>query len=304
MKGWAFVVLAAGALLQSPQPLRVSVDGVRVDVLVTDGRRPVPGLTAADFELRDSGVVQRIDAVAFGDVPLRVMLALDASSSVRGAPLEHLKQAALTVAGLLAARDRAALVTFSEEVDLACGWTSDRQALERAVRATTVSGSTSLHDAAYAALLMEDPQPGRPLVIVFTDGDDSTSWLPAATVLDAARRRDAVVYIVSLRTTAARRPGYLIDFRSGPQREMPRALPAALGRPFTAALAEETGGRLIDLDASQRLRDTFAQIVEEFRSRYLLSYSPAGVPASGWHPIEVKLRRGGGQVTARRGYLR
>ena len=85
----------------------------RVDVLVLDGNRPVGGLTAADFELSDSGVAQRIDAITFEDVPLSVMLALDASGSVRGAPLEHLKEAAAAVTGLLKPCDRAALLTFS-----------------------------------------------------------------------------------------------------------------------------------------------------------------------------------------------
>ena len=88
--GLGLLVLFAGA----PQIYRVAVDGVRVDVLVSDGKRSVRGLTAADFELRDRGVVQTIDSVSFEDVPLSVMLVLDTSSSVRGIPLTHLKQAA------------------------------------------------------------------------------------------------------------------------------------------------------------------------------------------------------------------
>ena len=112
--GLAVLSFTAGA---AQQTFRVSVDAVRVDVLVLDGNRPVGGLTAADFELSDSGVAQRIDAITFEDVPLSVMLALDASGSVRGAPLEHLKDAAAAVTGLLKPGDRAALLTFAEEVD-------------------------------------------------------------------------------------------------------------------------------------------------------------------------------------------
>ena len=76
------------------QTFRSGVEAVAVDALVMDGRRPVGGLTASDFALRDSGVVQSIDTVAFEDVPLNVILALDTSKSVDGAPLEELKQAA------------------------------------------------------------------------------------------------------------------------------------------------------------------------------------------------------------------
>jgi hypothetical protein len=70
-----------------------------------------------------------------------------------------------------------------------------------------------------------------------------------------------------------------------------------------AALAEQTGGKYIELDRIERLRDTFVQIVNEFRSRYVLTYQPSGVSDSGWHPITVKVKRRG-DVIARRGYMR
>jgi len=297
-------VAVVALTLSSQQTFRVSVEAVRVDVLVMDGNRPIGGLTPTDFELRDSGVLQRIDSISFEDAPLSVMLALDASSSVRGQPLENLKQAAFAVAGLLRAGDRAALLTFSEEVDLSSEWTADRQQLERAIERTRVSGSTALHDAAYAALTLKDPQAGRALVLMFSDGDDTASWLPGQTVLDIARRSDAVVYGVGPRTALVRKLGYLVDFRSGLQPDIPRVLPSELMKSFLTALAEETGGKYIDTERSDRLRDAFVQIVTEFRSRYVLTYTPAGMRAAGWHPIEVKLKNKKGEVTARRGYLR
>jgi hypothetical protein len=77
---------------------RSSAQAVLVDVQVLEGNVPVAGLTAADFELRDSGVAQKIEAVTFEDVPVSLMLALDVSGSVKGAPLEHLKEAARAAA--------------------------------------------------------------------------------------------------------------------------------------------------------------------------------------------------------------
>jgi hypothetical protein len=76
----------------------VAVDGVRVDVLVNENRRSVRGLTAANFELRDRGVVQVIDSVSFEDVPVSVMLVLvfsdaaDTASSLPGARVIELVQ--------------------------------------------------------------------------------------------------------------------------------------------------------------------------------------------------------------------
>jgi hypothetical protein len=97
---------------------RSGAEGVRVDVLVTDGRNPIAGLTAANFELRDSGVVQTIDSVFVEDVPLSVMLALDTSRSADGAALGHLKDAAYAVVRMLGPADLAALMTFSGAVRL------------------------------------------------------------------------------------------------------------------------------------------------------------------------------------------
>jgi len=304
MRGIITAGIVLISLTTSQQTFRVSVDAVRVDVLVTDGNRPVGGLQPIDFELRDSGVVQRLESVSFEEVPLSVMLALDASSSVRGKPLEDLKQAALAIAGLLRPDDRAALLRFSEEIDLPSRWTADHQELARAIERTQASGGTALHDAAYAALTLRDPQAGRLLVLMFSDGDDTASWLSGRSVIDAARRSDAVVYSVGLRPAPVRKLGYLVDFRSGLQPEVPRVVPPELTKSFLTALAEETGGKYFNTERSDRLRETFVQIVTEFRSRYLLTYIPTGVQAGGWHPIDVKLKIKKGTTTARRGYLR
>jgi VWFA-related protein len=292
------------AVTLASQTFRVGIEGVRVDALVTDGNKPVVGLTAADFELRDAGVLQRIDSVGMEDVPLSVTLALDTSSSMHGAPLEHLKDAAAALVDLLAPRDRAALLTFAERVTLRAAWTSDHAILKRALTAGEARGATSLYDAAYAALTIRDRVPGRALVLIFSDGDDTWSWLPGQSVLDIARRSDAVVYAVGLRSSGTVRPGYRVDFRSGLQPAKPDAAGFAALDAFLPALAADSGGNYLDAERSEKLRDTFVRIVTEFRSRYLLSYVPRGVDAAGWHPLDVKLTNRKGKVTARRGYLR
>jgi VWFA-related protein len=286
------------------QRFKVTTEAVRVDALVTDGNKPVAGLQPGDFEIRDSGVVQQIDAVSFEEVPLSVMLALDTSHSLRGRPIEDLKNAARAVAELLQTRDRVALLTFSEQVSMPLPWTSDHRRVNAALLDVLANGATSLHDGAYAALVSRDDQAGRPLVLLFSDGQDTASWLGGQAVIEAAQRSDVVVYVVGLPAGEARAPGFRIDFRSGVQPRIPRVVPQALAEPFLHAIAADTGGSFLTVERSERLRDTFVQIVNEFRMRYLLSYTPKGVDAGGWHPIEVKLKGRRGHVTARRGYLK
>lgn len=307
---------------RTPQTLRVNVDAVRADVLVMDDRRPVTGLTSANFELRDSGVVQRIEAVQYEDVPLGIMLVLDTSQSVAGVPLGNLKKATSAVLELLNPADRVALMTFSGAVQMRTPWTADRAALAKGIAAADAGGSTTLYDATYAALTLRDADAGRRLVLVFSDGADTSSWLPGQSVIDIARRTDAVVYGVTLATapvtvhrqetalsgTVAQTEhlvsGYRLDFHSGIQDRIRDAPTATLLAPFLDAVADETGGTVFNAERSDQLRDTFVQIVNEFRTRYLITYTPAGVAAGGWHPLEVKLKGANGKVTARRGYQR
>jgi Ca-activated chloride channel family protein len=304
MKG-AITAGVALLLMAPPQQIfRVGVDAVAVDVLVTNGHEPIGGLTASDFELRDSGVLQRIDSVLFEDVPLSMMLVLDASSSMDRLSLRNLQQAGSAVVGLLRAGDRGSVLTFSEAAHFSSEWTSDHQELARAIEGVRASGTTALHDAAYAALTLRDPQPGRRLILMFSDGDDTGSSLSGQTVIEIARRSDAVAYTVGLRNVTGKRLGYLVDFRSGVQRDARGVGSSELTKSFLAALAEETGGKYLDAERSERLNETFVRIVTEFRSRYLLTYIPTGVETGGWHPIDVTLKKNKGRVRARRGYLR
>ena len=303
------LVGAAGALshpgIGAPaQTYRVTVEGVRVDVLVTENRRVVRGLTAADFELRDSGVAQTIESVSFEDVPVSVMLVLDTSASVRGTPLEHLKQAATALVDRLRPDDRAALMTFSGTVSLACDWTSDTGRLRAAIGYVEAGGATALYDATFSALMLRDPSPGRPLVLVFSDAGDTSSWLPGARVVELAQRQDAVVYGVTLQNPNRPALEYLADFTSGLQPALPNVVPGAFSQPFVERLAQESGGRVLAAEKSDQIQPIFETIIAEFRTRYVLTYMPRGVEAAGWHPLRVTIRNRSGLVTARPGYLR
>ncbi|MEI6243759.1 MAG: VWA domain-containing protein [Acidobacteriota bacterium] len=274
------IVASAVCLLESaPQQARFTsrATGVRVDALVLQGNKPVGGLAASDFEVRDNGVLQTIDAVESNDVPINVLLALDTSGSVEGRRLTDLVDAGRTLFDGLTPRDRGALATFNHAVTPRVSLTSDVASLKGALDRIVPSGATAIMDGVYVALVATLAEPGRSLVVVCTDGRDTASWLQADEVIETAKRSNAVIYAV-----AAGAAGRESDLK---------------------ALAELTGGQLIEVEKSSGYTAQLRRILTEFRSRYVLSFTPTGVASGGFHRLDVKVRRSGTTVKARQGYI-
>jgi Ca-activated chloride channel homolog len=272
---------------------RSSADGVRVDVQVRLRGKPIAGLTAADFVLRDSNVQHQIQAIAIEDVPVTLLLALDTSASVEGRMLEQLKAAAHAAIGALRDEDQAALLTFSQRIRRPATLTRDREAIRSAINRMEAEGSTALRDAIFAATVLREQAPGRVILLVFSDGLDTMSWLDPRSVVNAALRSDIVVYGVSTNPRQMR-------VEKSWYEDEPELFPG----PFLGDLTGRTGGELLQVSGGAELAQTFAKIVSDFKSRYLLTYAPKNVPEDGWHPIEVHLKNRRGDVTARRGYWR
>ena len=162
------------------------VDVVRVDVLVTENGRPLSGLHAEDFEVLDEGVPQQVELVGLERLPLNVVLAFDISASVAGTRLGQLRSASGVLLDELKPDDRAALVTFNHVVRLRSKLTTDLGAVRAALEQVQARGGTALIDGSYLALLSGDPDAARGLVIVFSDGFDTSrsgsrpmrSWTP------------------------------------------------------------------------------------------------------------------------------
>jgi Ca-activated chloride channel homolog len=270
---------------------------VRVDAMVTDGRRPVTGLTAANFEVKDNGVVQQVTEVQYETLPLNVICALDVSSSVSGEPLARLKTALAALIDALADRDRAALLTFSGAVHLHSPLTNDRPRLRALSAQMTAGGTTSFYDAAFAGLALREADNGRTMLLLFSDADDTSSWLSARKLIAAARQADVVIYPVTIPVAAALPSGNQRFFQNDPDRVTDPA------QRLLEALADDTGGRVFFARDDDSLTRTFLSVLAEFRQRYVLTYEPTGVAASGWHDLDVKLKGKSGQVRARRGYF-
>ena len=270
-------LLCGPVTLANTQPTFSSrVEGVRVDVLVTDSsRRPLRGLTPQDFVIRDNGVLQDIDIVSFGEISLNVGLAFDLSESVSGERLNQLRAASRSLTMQLLPGDKSSLVTFDRVVSMRCPLSKDQSCTDAALLEARPNSETALVDGVFAGITVGEADIGRSLLMVFSDGLDTASWLTADRVLDSARRSDVVVYPVA---TKGARPEFLED------------------------LAELTGGRLHEVDRREDLSDTFRAILDEFRHRYLITYTPKGVPKDGWHKLEVRVNRSGARVKARPGY--
>jgi len=271
----AFAFLFGSAQTQSPV-FSTKVEVVRVDALVTDGARPVLGLGPADFEVLDNGVPQAVEFVSYDQIPLNVVLAFDMSDSVAGERLEHLRSAGSAVLAGLKRNDQSALVTFNNQVMLGAPLTSDLEPLRKAIANVVGEGETSLVDGVYAGITVGESDAGRALLMVFSDGLDTLSWLSSAAVLDTVKRSDVVVYAVSVGKVKAE---------------------------FLRDLTSFSGGRLFELEKTANLSATFLSILEEFRQRYLVSYTPRGVSRDGWHRLEVRLKGKRATIKARPGYL-
>jgi VWFA-related protein len=271
-----FAVVVGSASMSAQQPPRFAsgVEAVRVDVLVTDRGAPVTGLRARDFEVRDDGVLQDVALVGYEEIQLNVVLVLDLSGSVQGERLEQLRRASRALVARLEPEDRAAVLGFSHAVLLGSTLTTDHASLLTVLDSAKAAGDTALVDAVYSGMIVGEQEPGRVLVMVFSDGLDVSSWLTPSRVVDVANRSDAVVYAVSAQTD---RP------------------------PFLEQVTAQTGGRLLRVEARD-LGSTFVRILNEFRERYVLTYTPRGVSRAGWHTLDVRVKGRRLTVKARRGY--
>lgn len=277
-----FAGLMVLGYLQRPTQVPVfksGVDVVRLDVSVMRNGIPVRGLTADDFVVSDNGMQQMVDSVVIDQLPLSVELVLDTSGSVLGDRLTNLIAAADGLVAALRPGEWAGLVTFSHRLRPVAPMTEDLVSLRGALAALTGDGRTALRDAVQLALSTEHDARARPLMLVFTDGVDNASWLSDEEVLEAVRRAGIVIHAVTV-----------IGQQISPTRFMERVV-------------EIAGGRLWSARSESDLSRLFTNALDEMRARYLLSFTPTRPLRPGWHELRVRLKSGGGDIKARRGYF-
>lgn len=294
------LLLCTALLAQDPAPtFRTWVDVVTLDAWVHDGGRPLAGLTAADFEVRDNGVPQQVQALGTTD-SAHVIVGLDLSGSVDGETLDRLRGGVRAVTAQLTSRDRLSLFTFGAEVRLLLRAEVPGPLAEAALARLEAEGATPLHDALVfgSALTHADARPA--VFLLFTDGRDTASWTTAAQALDVLRRTAVVVYPIGAGLPAAIPNDVASEYFA---RGFWMAPTAGDTLRLLQSAATATGGDFLRIGARSDLARPFRDILGRYRQRYLLTYTPSGTTAGGWHRLDVRLRSRKGEVVAREGYL-
>ena len=273
---------------------RAGADVVTVDASVQHDRRTVTGLKASDFELLDNGVPQEITEIAYEKLPIDVTFLLDVSASVTGPVLDELRRALRQVRSDLGPGDRLRLLTFNMGIRRLVDFTQPAADIDGALGPLRGSGSSAVFDGLAVALTTPDAPGRRRLIVLFSDGQDSSSVSDAETLLDVARRSTPTVAII-LGSDTSDRPASLLRATSP-------VAPATVGALFDR-IARETGGMVTVVQPGENLTSKFRRMLQEFRSSYVLYFTPRGVERAGAHTLEVRVKRSGADVRARRGYV-
>ena len=268
------MVLWTGGAVAQAQVFSAAVDAVQVDVAVTSGGRPVANLVAENFVVTDNGARQEATVVMRADPPLRVVLAIDTSQSVKGSRLRQLTDACIDLTSRLRNRDQVSIVTFSDRAQLRIPMGPPGSHVGEGLKDIPAAGATSLFDALSLAFALEANERMRSLIVLFSDGQDNASWMPVESVMQVARRASSVLHVVRFV------PNEALD-----------------------DIAAATGGRTFSADSNGNMRELFTRAIDEMRSRYVLTYVLTGEQKKGWHDISVRLRNARGDISARRGYF-
>lgn len=278
----------------SPTPTTTFAVGVNlVHILATVRNQEgavVTNLSKQDFQLSDDGVPQAIAVFERNtSVPLSVAVLIDASGSTQ---IDiHYEEASVLkfIPALLNAgnpSDTFALYSFNWRTNLEADFSRSLRRAERALRSLKAEGGTSLYDAIYLASDNLADREGRHVMVVVTDGNDTTSYKRFDDALKAAQRADIVLYAI-----------VAVPIESDAGREVG-------GEHALAALAAATGGRIFYPVGFAQLNEAFTDIIKDLRTQYLLGFYPKDVPQREgvFHPTTITVKGKGLKVTARSGY--
>jgi len=291
----AVAVLAAAAALaaaQRPQ-FRSTVDIVSLNVTVVDGANHyVTDLDQPDFSVFEDGVKHDIVFFTRRPQPIALSLLLDSSASMED-KLPTLQMAAANFVKRLKANDLAQIIDFDSRVAIRQPFTSNQAELEAAILQTASGGSTSLHNAIYVSLkelgkikAQNEEDVRRQALIVFSDGEDTSSLVSFEEVLDLAKRSETSIYTIALRGNDSSTRGF---------REAEFVM---------RQLAQETGGRAFFPAKIEDLNGVYAQIADELASQYTIGYTSKNPKSDGaFRRIVVQVARANVTARTKKGYF-
>ena len=265
---------------------------VRIVATVKDrSGQLVGGLQKEDFLVSDNGVPQEVKVFERQtDQPLSVLLMIDVSGSTQKDLKFETDSAAKFVRALLGEgnpKDGIKLWGFDYDVhEETPTFTHRMDLLESRLKTIHGSAGTSLYDAIWYAARELEPRDGRKVIVIVTDGGNTTSSKDSHQALEAAQLADAVIY-----------PVVVIPIVNNAGRN-------TAGENFLTFAADGTGGRTFLPSSSAQLDKAFRDIINDLRTEYLLGYYPRNVPPTKnrFHTLTVRAKSPELQVFARNGY--
>ncbi|HLH39589.1 MAG TPA: VWA domain-containing protein [Bryobacteraceae bacterium] len=280
---------AAAMIFGQSQPARFTADVrlVRLLVNVKNAKGELVGSLEKDqFTVFDDNVRQEIKVFErYTTTPLSVAALVDTSGSTRIDWQTEVRSITKFFKALFAEgneRDAASLFTFNYDVTQQSDFTRSSKLLEDRLKYIKPEGGTSLYDAIYHAARNLQSREGRHVMVLVSDGGNTTSSKQYIEAREAAQRADAVIYpiiVVPIQNDAGRNLG---------------------GEHALQQLAADTGGRWFDATIEE-LDKTFAEILRDLRAQYMIAYYPTDA-RKGFHQVRVELNRPDLRATTRTGY--
>jgi Ca-activated chloride channel family protein len=281
----AVSLLAAPAIAQKIKSSTTTV--ALYATVIDDEKRLVPGLEREDFEVYDNGKLQDISLFDNKVTPITVIVMLDTSGSMTSS-LDRVKEAAEQFLIRLLPQDKGKVGAFSDKIDFypKFEFIGDRDRLVRELGNLDFGYPTRLWDAANQSIAQLEEIDGRKVLLLFTDGEDTSSQLDRGEVVRRARDKDVMVYSIGLENI-------YFNGQSRQKTNPDRGL---------KSLADETGGGYFLLKKTDELGPAFTRIAQELHSQYVLGFSPAALDGK-VHKLDVKIKKPGMVPRARKSYL-
>lgn len=269
----------AGYFAPDPPPIRPTIE-----FTIQDPGRNYMDVTAADLDVYEDDVLQKVDTFQEAVDPVSIVLTLDSSGSLKKSA-ELVKSTATDFVRAVRPEDSLALITFADQPKFEHVLATNRQWTIDAIRRYTANGGTALYDALWNSLLHLKGVKGRRSIVLLSDGRDENNpgTAPGSThtfeeVLSLQRQVGATIYAVGL--------GQNVD------------------RPVLEELATVSGGQTYYADDASGLGTQFHRVVDDLRRRYVLSYSSTNRLADGnWRKVEIRPHGDGQIVTSAGGYF-
>ena len=289
--GITLLILTAAIEAQQQPTFRSRVDLAVLNVSVVDGAgRSVPNLTRDAFAVKENGRPQTIVQFAAGAVPVRILVALDASGSMQGQRFDFAHRAILRFLDQLGPDDQLSVIGFNSRVFPVVGWTRDRDRVADALDKIRPAGATALYDAVTDGVgALEEEDYRRQALVVISDGNDMiprprlttendwTSMLAerAQAARDLVRQSEILVYAIGVTGGSSR----------------------TLDASSLKELTDPTGGYTHIVSTPQAITPAAEHIAQELKQHYVIGFEPTEKRDGRFHRVTVSVS--GCQCTAR-----